>query len=174
MVNLLDNLKALLPPQSGNSMDHDWHSVELALGLSLPSDYKEFIAQWHGGGLSEFFWFFLPNTEYESVRYPEAAQAFVNAYAQLKSSYPDKYAMPMLPAKGSFFPFAISDNGDYLGWIVDGNADTWQVALLSDEEGTPEKTGKTFAEFMVDLVEGKLNLDGLPKSFSVEKVYFTP
>lgn len=58
----------------------------------------------------------------------------------------------------------VTDNGDYLGWIVgQGAPDTWPVAIWADEARTAAVIdGMTFGPFLVDLVRGKIRPADFP------------
>ena len=175
----VDELKALLPPPpgaEGRAPDRHWEAVELALSVDVPPDYKLFCQVWGPGGLlgSEIA-FFAPFAPRWSVRFVEAVQASVWTYAHLKANWPGDHGLPILPAEGSFLPFAIDGNGDYFGWIVGpGPANSWPVAILADDEGMPDVTGLSFSAFMLAFARRELETEALHPSFLRLPLTFEP
>lgn len=94
---------------------------------------------------------------------PGAVFAFVETYATLKAHHPATFAMPIIPGPGGFLPFGITDNGDYLGWIIaPGDPDRWKVAVLQDEDGMPEVTGMSFGPFILAFLRGNFRPEAFP------------
>lgn len=178
MTDMIAELKSIVPPPPRDAeaaQAQNWDMVEMALGTKLPDDFKTFQNIWGEGDIAQFVHLFMPGTAKKPIRYPEAAQAFVNAYATMKTGHPERFPLPLLPAPGSFLPFAITDNGDYLGWILDeGDPNAWHVAVLPDEDGIPEVFAMSFSEFLHGLISGTVKPRHLPGDLASEPILFRP
>lgn len=152
-----------MPPAGTVGRSYDWAMVEMTLSTAIPEDYRTFIATWGPGTLGGFVHLFAPHVLNKTVRLPSGAQTFNESYATLKSGHPDRFPLPISPNTGGLLPFAITDNGDYLGWIVDtaAPAEDWPVAVLAHGEGTPQHFDEGFGPFMASFVAG----DFRPKAF---------
>ena len=175
----VDELKELISPPpgaEGQAPDWYWGAVELALSVDIPPDYKLFCQVWGPGGLlGDEIVCFAPVAPHWSVRFVEAVQTFVRAYAHLKANWPDTYGLPILPAEGSLLPFAIDGNGDYFGWIVGPEpANGWPVAVLAHEDGMPDVTGLTFSSFMLAFARRELETEALHPGFLQLPLTFRP
>lgn len=155
---------APLRPEKRDSSN--WDMVALALSVPFPKDYQQFIEYWGHGKFADFIHFFHPHTDLKALVLPQAVQGFVYSYATMKSGHPDRFPMPIIPEKGGFLPFAITDNGDYFGWIIsDKPTDEWPVAALLDEEGVAVDLEMSFPAFMISMAEGTIRKDIFPDSF---------
>lgn len=144
-----DELAALMPPMPGSVGPPPDASREV-LGLAVPQSYVAFCERWGDGGsfLDEITLFgFGDLSNRNSLAYK--AQQFLHEYGWLQGSYPDKWALPLLPAPGSLLPFGIDGNGDWFGWRVGAKGGKWPVAVLLHGDGMPKDTGLDFPGFML-------------------------
>jgi len=68
----------------------------------------------------------------------------VDAYRQLKDSHAHWYPLATWPEPGGFLPFANSIDGDYLGWLTEGeDPDTWPLIVRPRhaDQGPPLEGG---------------------------------
>lgn len=115
----------VVPPSEPRYASEDWQKVERGLGMELPSDYKQFIALYGSGSLQSF----LHVVNFSDPRIP-ARQILDAIFSQLRSYQEagkcDQFTA--YPDKGGLFPFASTDDGNYLFWQTDGDANQWGVA----------------------------------------------
>ncbi len=173
----IDELTELLPPPAPSQAVEtiDWSSQEDALGVEVPEDFKVFVATYgaKGGALGDFIQILSPVTSKRSVQLARAAVRENDAYATLKAHHPHAFPLQILPEPGSFLPWAVTDNGDYLGWIVgDGPSSDWPVAVLDDESGVPEVFEISFGDFMVGLVKGEITPSAFPGNLYMKPMRF--
>ena len=179
----IDDLAELIPPPSAQERAvtvkaNDWKVVEDRLGRPFPPDFKLFVEVWGPGAIGEFVSFYTPAGNYSgAILAPKAVEAPARAYAELNLNWPTKYLLPNFPDNGSLMTAGVTDNGDYVGWIVsDARPDTWPVAVWGDEDGVPQVfEGVTFGRFLVGLITGLIRpaafppqlWDGEPMTFSI-------
>lgn len=171
-----DLIAAMPPPVSPLGGEAGWEAVESATGLPVPSDLKAFVAAYGEGGIGGFIWLLHPGSANRTVEMARAVPAIDAGYATLRQGHPASFPLPSLPAEGSFLPWALTDNGDHLGWIVEGrDPDLWPVAVLDDEDGVPERFPLPLGAFLVGLVTGELRPEAVPPDvFATLPLRFEP
>ena len=128
----LDALVRLMPlpaePLDPGKPD-GWQSIELQVGLRLPSDYKAFIAAYGSGSVAEFLGVFNPFSDNPHVRLPEAAAANHEIYREIRTS--EHIPFPIHPEPGGLFSWGQTDNGDVMFWVTDppDEPDRWAIAI---------------------------------------------
>ncbi|MDB4020369.1 SMI1/KNR4 family protein [Planktomarina temperata] len=151
-----------LPKEAG---PFAWDEVERELGIELPTGYKTFVSAYGTGSIGAFLWVFNPTSKNRSLN-SEAIRYFQSSYEELKQDFPADYTRPTFPLLSSFLPWAVTDNGDTLVWIVDdGPADKWRVGVMGSDQVEEEISELDFVEFVVDLLDKKVVSRILPKQF---------
>lgn len=169
-------IKARLPiPNSPRETSKlDWDKIEQDVGVELPHGYKEFVSHYGTGSIGGFLWVFNPISENRSLN-TEAIRYFQSSYAELKQDFPDDYSRPTFPALGSFLPWAITDNGDTLVWVLDGApAENWKVGVMASDQVDEEISDFNFVEFVVRLLDKKIVSSILPQQFLDMEKEFQP
>lgn len=162
----LDDLKATTPPPvTALAPAPRWAEVEALLGLPIPEDLKVLTAAYGQGGLGGFLWLLHPGSVTPRFETVHAVAEFDSAYAKLRQAHPGAYPLPSLPKPASFLPWAVTDNGDHLGWIV-GSKDpvSWTVAVLDGEGGRPERFPLPLGPFLGQLATGRVR----PRAFPID------
>jgi hypothetical protein len=152
-------VKLMRPPSEPNeALGHDWTDVENLFGIHFPKHYKQFLSIYGTGSIDDFLWVFNPFSHNKFLN-SDAIRAAIDAYEVLHIDFPQYNPRN----KGTFIPWAGTDNGDSIVWLVDdGDPDLWQVALQHDTE---ELTQLTTSEFLLALLEKKLPSSILPSQF---------
>ena len=151
-----------LPKDTG---ELDWDAVERDLGVEFPTGYKQFISTYGTGSIGEFLWIFNPSSANRSLN-GEAIRYFQSSYEELKQDFPADYTRPVFPSEKSFLPWAVTDNGDTLVWIVDsGPSDSWCVGIMGSDQVEEEISELGFIEFVVHLLDRKIVSAILPEQF---------
>src|SRR5205814_1895372 len=140
MMGALEELIRMVPPptrpcESGD--DAAFNSVEAALGLRLPEDYKRLIRT-YGSGQWQEFWFVLnPFTANEhlnlirqsQVRRPRSWSA-LDAERAIRES--GTYPHPIYPEPGGILPWALTDNGGRFFWLTADPPEWWPTVYYPD------------------------------------------
>lgn len=154
----LSNLKELVAPPTqpieAGSLNQ-WNTVEERLGLSLPSDYRDFILAYGTGQFARFYLVFNPFSISEWVNLFTCVKRLCNAESEIKRHWPDTVPYRIYPERPGLLPWGCDENGNYYFWLTAGPADTWQV--ISDEvrgEGFREY-GRCMTDFLHDVLSGK-------------------
>ncbi len=170
----IELLKKLLPPPNKplhNSVD--WDAVATKYGITVPSDYKELIYNYGSGAIDGFLWLLNPETPNTNINF-EKSEYFITAYETMKDDFPHDFPRLRFPEQKSFFPWAVTDNGETLVWIVDGNPDEWKVAIHSVDQGEEELYDMNAITFLSSLLERKIKTFLLPSKFPSQNPTYTP
>ncbi|MCU1720756.1 SMI1/KNR4 family protein [Pseudomonas sp. 5P_5.1_Bac1] len=162
---MIDQLINILPPPAQRSLD----SVALAAfesnwGMQLPSDFKGLVSVYGSGSIDGFIWLLDPLAKNSNLNF-EKSRYFVEAYVFLQQEFSSDYPRPEYPAKGSFFPWAVTDNGETFVWLVDGEPESWKIAIHSSDQGEEEIYNFGCVEFILKLLRGELLSRILPGQF---------
>lgn len=94
----------------------------------------------------------------------------------MRKEFSSKYPRPDYPVKGSFLPWAVTDNGETFVWLVDGEPDLWTVAIHSSDQGEEEVYNFGCVEFLLKLLSRDISSKILPGQFpsiDLDKHFFT-
>ena len=162
---MINKLISLLPPPSPRAFNKAaWANLETEENLRLPNDFKEFISIYGCGAIDDFVWVLDPFSENSDLNY-EKSKCFVGAYAVMRQEFLSDYPRPDYPAEGSFLPWAVTDNGETFVWLVDGEPDSWKVAIHSSDQGEEEIYNCGCVEFLLRLLGRDISSKVLPGQF---------
>ncbi|OKL42763.1 SMI1/KNR4 family protein [Pseudovibrio exalbescens] len=152
----------------------DWDAIERDFGIEFPTGYKKFVSTYGTGSIGGFLWIFNPRSANRSLN-GEAIRYFQYSYEELKQDFPADYARPAFPSVDSFLPWAVTDNGDTFVWIMNGGpADKWCVGVMGSDQAQEEISELGFVEFVVHLLDNKIQSDILPQQFLKMDKFFEP
>lgn len=166
----LVELSQIMPPPAlearrGGTSPEDWVKLEQEMGIKYPADFKEYVNIWGKGYIGRFFYMFSPTSDTGASLLPRASTSASEAYALLKLHYPTQLIYPNYPENGSMLMGGRTDNGDYLGWVIDYDLppEQWSVAIWGHEEDVRKLEGVSFGQFIVGVVKGDIRPEEFPK-----------
>ncbi len=117
------------PPEHPYLGGGTWDGLFAELGTRLPREYVTLMDRYGAGCWTEWLRFFTPLRTGER-RFVHHVEETTDAYRQLKDGSEDWYPLTAWPAAGGFLPFAVSIDGDYLGWLTEGDdPDAWPLIV---------------------------------------------
>ena len=173
MINKLINL--LSPPSHRIFDDTAWASFDANADLRLPNDFKQFISIYGCGAIDDFIWVLDPFSKDPNLSI-EKSNYFIETYAEMRQEFLSDYPRPDYPAEGSFLPWAVTDNGETLVWSVNGEPDSWKVAVHSSDQGEEEVYDFGCVEFLSRLLSRDFSSKIIPSQFppvDLNKHFFT-
>ena len=172
----IGSLKKLVPapkqPFELGSMEQ-WRLAEQKLGLTLPSDYRDFVFTYGTGLFAQFYRVYNPFSASESMSLVSAVQKTCDWRRQIRTEFPDRVPYPIHPEKHGILPWGNDENGNDYYWLARGSPEEWIV--LSDNV-----RGNGFAEHkcsMTEYLQGVLTKQIAPLSgdeFKQEDFAFRP
>lgn len=129
-------LFALVPPPPVPVDAHgDWVTVEAALGLRLPADYKALVGAYGSGEFDEVSLLtpFAPN---DSANLIARARELLPTFGPFRESWPEDYPHRLYPEPGGLLEWGSHGAGHQLCWQTGGDPDAWPVVLVAEDGGT--------------------------------------
>jgi len=99
-----------------------WPVVEGRLG-KLPETYKDFVNGFGAGSIDNFIWIYIPFVENQNLELLQQIPVHERTLRALKEDH--NYWLPfnVEAEPGGLLPFGITDNGDGLYWLMEGDPD---------------------------------------------------
>ncbi|MFI8240259.1 hypothetical protein ACIF83_23755 [Streptomyces sp. NPDC085866] len=158
----LDALRLLTPPPAEPRLgDGTWERLFEQLGTPLPGEYMRLMETYGSGCWSGWLRFPEP-LRTTAPRFTAFVDQTLEAYESLKSGHPQWYPLATFPAPGGFLPFADSIDGDYLGWLTEGDRpDDWPLVFWPRhaDQGPPLEQG--LVDTLLAWQRGRLGTAGL-------------
>jgi hypothetical protein len=112
------------------------------------------------GGWSNWLRFFTPLRTNGRGLADHAAQV-LDGYRSLPADFPQYHPLPVWPEPGGFLPFARSIEGDNLGWLTEGDPDTWALIISPRHaDQGPPLPGKLI-DTLLEWLRGRFETEGL-------------
>ena len=149
-----------------------WPAIDAQLGFSPPGEYKEFIATYGCGALADFFYIFCPVTPNRHLSLFEASATKLEAYEQLETH--ESMPFPLFANGEGLFPYGMTDNGDVLFWFVEAHK-VRPLTIVNEARGPIwEEYKLSFANFLVQALQNKLNSQILPNDWQEDEWTVAP
>lgn len=163
----------LIPPEKPfrTKGGQSWEEIEESVGTALPSDYKEFISTYGTGGIDDFLWILTPFVKDENVNLITKSRVILEAYVQSKQNHPEYYPHGVFPNENGLLPWAFTDNGDVLYWLVKGNPDQWKIVAY-DSRSENYEYPLSMTEFLYGIINKSLVCEVFPEDFPNESPEF--
>lgn len=172
----LEKLKRILPPPSKpfkTGSSEEWDRLEETLGTGLPKDYKEFIGTYGAGGIDHFIWLFTPFVQDENVNFLKRSKVIRDAYLTLREQFPKYYKHKIYPEPGGLLPLGVTDNGDELYWLTEGEPAHWPIVVYETRSSVNYEYPMTVTEFLYKVIAKEMVCEAFPDDFQGEKPEFT-
>jgi hypothetical protein len=162
---MINKLTSILSPPTRRTFDTSvWATFESKKNLRLPNDFKELISIYGCGAINDFLWLLDPFSKNQDLNF-EKSRYFIDAYAVMKEDFASDYPRPKYPARESFFPWAVTDNGETFVWLIDGEPNSWTVAIHSSDQSEEEIYNYGCVEFLFRLLSNEISSKILPSQF---------
>ncbi|MET9498439.1 histone-like nucleoid-structuring protein Lsr2 [Streptomyces sp. NPDC006552] len=171
MTTALEHLTRLCPPPPAPS-SVDWNSVETALGMALPKDYRQLASRYGPGSFCGYL----------SLRHPLGMTDWIDLTGpmttQLRNQLEDDRArgrsVPYAPQ--DLFPIAVTDNGEFGFWHTAPAQDpaAWTIAVNEARGAEWFTFDGTLTEFLVAVLSGRTRVPLFPDSLLSRGPFFTP
>lgn len=164
------------PPQNPSDPGVGKVWAEIEPGLCFPSDYVDFINNYGSGRLADFLVIFNPFSTNENVNFFDQSRLVAEDLSELNASDPSYYNFPLYPAPNGLIAVGVTDNGDYIFWVVDSkkDSDLWGVAIIASRSPDIEYFESNLTSTLAGILSGNLKSDSFPSLFSRGGVKFDP
>ncbi len=179
----VDDLKSLLPPPQAPvavPTPEQWQEAERELGVSLPTDYKAYLAAFGVGRIDDFLWIYSPAAKNQYANAMKALSFEQQAAAYLKARRMERGAgappYEVFPATPGLLPFGATDNGDMLYWVVARGSDPseWPIAVRASREDELEIFNLSLTAFLAAVLRRQVEPDAFPDGFPADVHRYEP
>lgn len=170
----LDELTRLLPPPTGSSGGPiDWSVVDVAVGTSLPPDYKAFCDTYGPGSIDDFLVVYHPTTSNQYRRLQPQIEGGLWALRYLREHSED-IPYPISPEPGGVLPWGRTDNGDVGYWRTVGPPVQWTVVVNESRGPVWVEFSGTLVEFLLAVLTRRFVCPVFPDDFPSSSPAFEP
>jgi SUKH superfamily protein len=168
-------LAVLTPPRNlFENTGAPWPIIEEEVGLRLPDDYKSFIMTYGSGRISRFLWVLNPFSANRNINLMSQVEKRLQSLRTLNRDFGERCPYSLFPVKGGLLPCAITDNGDVVYWITDGQPSYWRIVVNEARGPRYELFEDGLVSFLVRLLTRMENCAIFPKSFPDPTPSFEP
>ncbi|MGW6857614.1 SMI1/KNR4 family protein [Streptomyces xanthophaeus] len=152
-------------PAPDDARHKEWGEVERVLGFGLPADYKELIHVYGGSNWDDYLYVLepgCPNEHYDLIAWAE------HQAEDLEDLWEFEKKPAGLEAEGSrVVPWATTDNGEVLYWLVRPGAepDGWTVMVNEARGDRWEHFSLSCTQFLAAALGGELRSSILSSLF---------
>lgn len=121
----MDDLTRLIPAPKqpvDTGDEQNWSNMEEKIGISLPTNYKNYISTYGSGQIGRFLWIYNPFSNNKNINLLAQSDIVLDALRTIKAEHGESVCpYPIFPEKDGLLPFGRTDNGDDLFWLTKGN-----------------------------------------------------
>ncbi|SOE15595.1 SMI1-KNR4 cell-wall [Streptomyces sp. 2323.1] len=167
----LARLMRILPPPP-EAREKAWGQAEQALGVELPTDYKEFLRAYGGSNWDDYLYVLepgCPNENYDLLEWEGQQTEALEGLWEFEKK-PDE-----LKEEGArVIPWATTDNGECLYWLVrpGRQPDSWTVMVNEARGERWEHFSCSCTEFLASALTGDLRSSVLSSRFPLAEHEF--
>ncbi|WP_366516604.1 SMI1/KNR4 family protein [Solimonas fluminis] len=133
-----------------------WVDSEARLGLEFPSDYKALIETFGSHAWGGFINTLTPAHANRHLELEARGLRILGSIHEVRHECPGIIPYPVYPESCGLFPWAVTDNGDYLCWLTLGYANWWPTVVIEARGGAVEKHAMTATALIASFLEGSL------------------
>jgi hypothetical protein len=139
--------------------------IEAVLGLRLPADYKELCCAYGTGAWLRFLHVVNPLAFGAIEDYLAKVTRQLDAERVIRNRWPKQVPFPLYPEPGGLFLGGISDNGDRLYWLTEGEPQDWPIIVYESRGPQFDRFALSCCEFLLNWVTGHLKVRVFPDDF---------
>ncbi|MFS8101710.1 SMI1/KNR4 family protein [Lentzea alba] len=163
---VLDSWKAVLGEAGEPAPEVDWAAVESDLGTALPTDYRVLVDNYRVLNIGDFLSVFRPVGGEDEFSLREFADQTLTNFRGLREDLPSDFPHPLYPEPGGLLPWGVTDNNDFLCWLVQGEPDQWPVVVT--DVGNWWTHHGNMQSFLVGVLTGDVRCPIFPDDFPDE------
>ncbi|EOV0648039.1 SMI1/KNR4 family protein [Cronobacter turicensis] len=172
---MIKKLTQLLPPPAFSSDSGKGKTWPLIAGsINFPSDYVDFINTYGSGRIAEFIIIFNPFSNDENLSFFDQYNYILEDLNYLIESDKDYYKYKLYPEDNGLIPVGVTDNGDYIFWVVTSkeNSEQWGTAIIPVRSPDVEYFECNLVTLIEQILDRSLKTRSLPDAFPSQSVSF--
>lgn len=171
----ISQLKSILtPPALPNENGNGNHWPLIDEKIKFPEDYIEFISDYGTGRIADFIALLNPFAKNDELNFFSQKKLIIEEFDCLIQEDSDYYKYNLYPKPDGLLPVGITDNGDYLFWVVNDTQDSnsWGVAIIASRSPDVEFFNVNITTFIYSVLSNELNANSFPDGFSYNNIIF--
>ncbi|CCP05011.1 hypothetical protein BN439_3989 [Erwinia amylovora Ea644] len=164
----------LIPPKSPNETGdgENWPLVDE--NVMFPIDYVDFISTYGTGRIADFIALLNPFTENYDLNFFEQKKLIIEDFNYLIKEDPSYYKYNLYPKVDGLLPVGVTDNGDYIFWVVTDLKDSnlWKTAIIASRSPDVEYFDESITSLLSGILLEKIKPDSLPDNFPPNNIIF--
>ncbi|EKY3200908.1 SMI1/KNR4 family protein [Cronobacter turicensis] len=172
---MINKLTQLLPPPASPSDSGKGKTWPLIAGsINFPSDYVDFINTYGSGRIAEFIVIFNPFSKDENLSFFDQYNYILEDLNYLIEADKDYYKYKLYPEDNGLIPVGVTDNGDYIFWVVTSkeNSEQWGTAIIPARSPDVEYFECNLVTLIEQILDRSLKARSLPDAFPSQPVSF--
>jgi len=171
----IENLIKAVPPPSEPFWAYKgpWGAIEGEIGVTLPPDYKDYIATYGAGYFMQFMSVFLPKSWTVNLRLGAQVRLKAGSARDVLLASEEEPPYPIWPDPGGLVAFGGTDNGDELFWLTRGAPQDWPVVVWY-EDSNVELFDCDMTDFLAGIVTGAIFADVFDEDWPSGEPKFEP
>ncbi|MEV0975052.1 SMI1/KNR4 family protein [Microtetraspora glauca] len=148
--------------------------MEDEVGLTFPSDYREWLTRYTEVQLDGFLYIIHPGGRPEKSALTQAREMLDPLVFVTEDLDPiwlvgdqgggaEVNPFPVYPNPGGLYPWGVTDNGDTCLWLTDQDPEKWTVVITDGADWWQFKG--SFSDFLVGLLKGLAVCPIFPRRF---------
>ncbi|EOI3557127.1 SMI1/KNR4 family protein [Cronobacter dublinensis] len=142
--------------------------------IKFPCDYVDFINTYGSGRIADFIVIFNPFSKDENVNFFERYNYISEDLGYLIGSGSDYYKYKLYPDDNGIIPVGVTDNGDYIFWVVTSKekSNQWGTAVIPSRSPVVEYFECNLVSFIEQILDKSLKASSLPDDFPSKPLIF--
>uniref|UniRef100_UPI0036DE0C98 SMI1/KNR4 family protein n=1 Tax=Photorhabdus sp. RM322S TaxID=3342825 RepID=UPI0036DE0C98 len=169
------NLKTILPPPvSPNEAGQKGKWPLIDNNYHFPNDFIEFINCYGTGRIASFINIFNPFSENDDLNFFNQKDLIIEDFNYLIEDDKDYYRFSLYPNKDGLLPIGVTDNGDYIFWVISptDNSDSWKIAIIASRSPEVEYRQEDLTSFLEGVLSKKIKCRSFPDNFPPNNIVF--
>ncbi|EOT1259471.1 SMI1/KNR4 family protein [Cronobacter sakazakii] len=172
---MINKLTQLLPPPASPSDSGKGKTWPLIAGsINFPPDYVDFINTYGSGRIADFIVIFNPFSKDENLSFFDQFNYILEDLNYLIESDKEYYKYNFYPEDNGLIPVGVTDNGDYIFWVVASkeNSEQWGTAIIPARSPDVEYFECNLVSLIEQILDKSLKARPLPNTFPSQPVSF--
>jgi hypothetical protein len=142
--------------------DVDWAAIEAKLSLRLPNDYKELISHYGEGTFGNYIHLSEIGADLKGFLKNISTTFAIVEEGRSKGRAQDWVDFPFYPTDKGFLPWAFDDNAGPLGWLTQGDCESWPIIVVDNEYSGYDRFDMTVTEFLTKWLKQEITVSFYP------------
>ena len=165
-------LAVVSPPSNPINAENGnhWTLAEQWIGFGLPDDFRDFATHYGSGKICGNYLGIL--NPLSTDNFQDAVTSFAEVLRDVKR--PREYPYDVFPDRPGLLPWGSDENGNYLHWLTEGEANAWPI-IVESHEGELERFDMSMTTFLAKALTNEIRPKHIwRRPFTQDERVFTP